>query len=150
MANLKEASTLRDKERNEICEVFQLFDNVGDGRIAPEQLADVLRCLDLNPLASDVERFKQIKVRLSIEDFCHEYTALRNRRAPVYEDFVEGLRAFDHEGNGFVRTAELRSVLCYLGDRLKMEEAEEIVSLRDENGKIDYEKLVKDLMTTAF
>lgn len=42
------------------------------------------------------------------------------------EDFIEGLKVFDKEGNGFINSAELRHVLTSLGKQVGSDTADSV------------------------
>lgn len=44
------------------------------------------------------------------------------RSGDTANDFIEGLRHFDKDGNGFISSAELRHLLSTLGEKLSDDE----------------------------
>lgn len=46
----------------------------------------------------------------------------KSRSADTAEDFIEGLRHFDKDGNGYISSAELRHLLTTLGEKLTDDE----------------------------
>jgi len=54
--------------------------------------------------------------RVSFEEFLPIFLSCQNKKEQgTMEDFIEGLRVFDKDGNGFINSAELRHVLTSLG-----------------------------------
>jgi myosin light chain 6 len=55
--------------------------------------------------------------RVSFEEFLPIYLSSQGKKEEgSMEDFIEGLKVFDKEGNGFINSAELRHVLTSLGE----------------------------------
>merc|ERR1712192_387039 len=133
-------------------EVFQLFDTKGDGLIQVTQVGDVLRALGQNPTEGDVKKLVQStnskggsEARVTFETFLPLLQAVSGKKiTDTVDDFVEGLRHFDKEGNGRISAIELRQLLTGLGEKMSEEEVEQLIhGKEDSQGNINYEEFVK-------
>jgi myosin light chain 6 len=139
-------------------EVFNLFDDVGDGKIDAIQIGTVARALGLKPTQAQVTKaagaeYKRAgEKRFSLEEFLPIYEQLqKEKEVGTFADFMEGLRVFDKEECGKIMVAELRHALLALGERLTVEEADEIVSgIEDSDGNVNYESFIKKVMAGPF
>jgi len=139
-------------------EVFNLFDDIGDGKIDGTQIGTVARALGLKPTqeqvtkAAGAEYKRSGEKRFSLEEFLPIYEQLKKEKeVGSFADFMEGLRVFDKEENGKILVAELRHALLALGERLTVEEADEIVAgVEDAEGMVGYESFIKRVMAGPF
>jgi len=136
-------------------EAFGLFDRVGDNKVAYNQIADIMRALGQNPTNKDVTKIlgnpsadDMAQKRIEFEQFLPMLQTIVNAPKVGFEDYVEGLRVFDKEGNGTVMGAELRIVLCTLGEKMSEAEIDQLMAgQEDENGCVNYEAFVKHIMS---
>jgi len=136
----------------EFQETFMLFDTKGDGMIPSNQVGDVLRALGQNPTESEVRRLVQDQRndgRISFETFLPILQAVSSKPIKdTVDDFVEGLRHFDKDGNGFISSAELRHMLTSLGEKMSEEDVEALIhGQEDSSGNINYEEFVKMVLS---
>ncbi|CAG7676560.1 unnamed protein product, partial [Allacma fusca] len=134
----------------EFMETYQLFDTKGDGKVQVNQVGDLLRALGQNPTEGDIQKLTQQhkpEDRITLETFIPIYYAISNNKTRSHttaDDFIEGLRQFDVEGNGYFSSVELRHLLTSLGEKMTDEEVEQLlVGQEDAQGNIHYEELVR-------
>jgi len=118
--------------------------------IPASQVGEVLRALGQNPTEADVRRLTQqsnqkTEGRVSFETFLPILQAVSAKKiTDTVDDFIEGLRHFDKDGNGFISSAELRHMLTSLGEKMTEEEVESLIhGQEDSQGNINYEEFVK-------
>jgi len=136
-------------------EAFGLFDRVGDSQVAFNQVADICRALGQNPTNKEVAAIlgnptadDMANKRINFDAFLPMLKAVDSAPKGTYDDYVEGLRVFDKEGNGTVMGAELRIVLSTLGEKMSEKEIDELMAgQEDENGSVHYEAFVKHIMS---
>uniref|UniRef100_UPI0037E86B02 myosin light chain 1, skeletal muscle isoform n=1 Tax=Semicossyphus pulcher TaxID=241346 RepID=UPI0037E86B02 len=137
-------------------EAFGLFDRVGDNKVAYNQIADIMRALGQNPTNKEVAKLLGMPTaddmntkRVEFEGFLPMLqTIINSPNKAGFDDYVEGLRVFDKEGNGTVMGAELRIVLSTLGEKMTEVEIDALMAgQEDENGCVNYEAFVKHIMS---
>ena len=100
--------------------VFSLYDDRGDNQIPKHYLGEALRALGLNPTEAEI-RLLLVDLnrveRLSMQQFQVIFERLNRQKDYVVpaEEFIDGLRVFDKDGNGLIPATELRHLLTTLG-----------------------------------
>ncbi|XP_050548662.1 myosin-2 essential light chain-like isoform X3 [Daktulosphaira vitifoliae] len=149
---MSKTASYSDEHLSEMQEAFQLFDIRGDNKIHISQIGNALRALGQNPTESDVNKFTQqhkADERITFEVFLPIYQAIsKNRSSNTADDFNEGLRHFDKDGNGYISSAELRHLLTSLGEKLTDDEVEQLLAgQEDSQGNVSYEEFVNMVMS---
>ncbi|KAF9274623.1 hypothetical protein BGZ68_000484 [Mortierella alpina] len=149
-------ASISEEQISEFKEGFGLFDRKGNGTIEAGSLGDLLRALGQNPTQSEVRELiaqadptgsnvinfeKFLEVLMRPDGF---------KPAGTYQEFINGFKVFDKEGNGYISVGELRYVLTNLGEKLSDPEVDELLKgvEVDKGSKVNYEDFVKMILSS--
>ncbi|XP_060577306.1 neo-calmodulin-like isoform X7 [Ruditapes philippinarum] len=141
--------------REEIRELFRLFDTNNDKSISAQELGKAMRFLGMSPTQQEVsDAMRTLDVngngRIEFQEF---YAFMQQEMAKVNDEnysqreevIRSAFRTFDKDGNGYIDAKELRVAMKKLGECLTDKELEDMMKQADVDGdgKINYEEFVK-------
>jgi calmodulin len=136
--------------KEQIEDVFKLFDKKKQGYLEPDQFGMVIRALGKNPTQDQMEKILAdvAKEQITIDVV---KTTLRDKSLKAPQDQEKAMRdafqALDRDGRGVIQQTELKQILGNLGDALTAQEVNSLMRdlKADSGGGIDYNALVDQL-----
>jgi len=151
-------SNFTDEQVNEFKDLFTLFDRSGEEKIAFHDVGEAMRAFGYTPTNEEVHKIldspskDEMKSRfVTFNEFLPMLAQVGKVKRSGYDQFIDGLKMFDKEGNGTLLGAEMRHVLCSMGEKLTEEEAEMVMAgQEDGNGFINYESFVDSIVNKNY
>ncbi|XP_028138422.1 myosin light chain alkali-like [Diabrotica virgifera virgifera] len=120
----------------------------GDGKLDGSNLGKFMYCMGINPSLEYLKGAgmteKEGEKKLTLDECLNAYAELKKsiKDFGCYEDFIECLKLYDKNENGFMLVGELSHSLLTLGEKLNDAEVDEVFEqcLDEENddGEIPY------------
>ncbi|KAF9361428.1 hypothetical protein BGX34_007138 [Mortierella sp. NVP85] len=137
-------------------EGFSLFDRKGNGTIESSALGDLLRALGQNPTQAQVQALiteadPSGSGIINFDTFLKVLTRPDGfKAAGTKQDFINGFKVFDKEGNGHITVGEMRYVLTNLGEKLTDAEVDELLKgvEVDKSGRVNYTDFVNMILAS--
>jgi len=145
-------------KKEEAKDVFILYDDEGDNKIDGTQIGNVIRALGLKPTNAQVTKaagkeYKKLgEKRLTFEEFFPIYEQVSKEKSEgTMADYMECLKVFDKDESGKIFGAELRHALLSLGERLLIEDVDELLNgVEDGEGQVNYKSFIEKVMAGPF
>merc|ERR1712212_1307333 len=141
-------------------DAFIIFDEAYEGNdVDAFYVPDILRALGCNCTNATCGAAGAAAAlgekRVTFEEFLPIWANVRAdlKDTGCEEDYIEGLKVFDKDGEGKVPMAEVQNVLCSLGEKLDQKEAYDLFNLlgitEDEDGMISYMEFIDKLIAAT-
>lgn len=140
--------SLNEETISEYKATFDLFDKDRDGRITPQELAEMIQKLGqkVNELEV-VEMIQEVDLDGNGSVDFKEFLGLMVRKmkdTEIDDELLETFKVFDVDGNGFITADELRKIILTIGDDVSTDDVEDMIreADKDADGKISFEDFV--------
>lgn len=140
-----------DEEKEEMTDLFKLFDKDEDGKIDIDELASCVRAMGLNPSEPEVEEIKKKAgggPQVGVEAF---FTVMDGHgiKNDTEDMIIEAFKIFDNQGKGKIPLSELVAIYTNMGEKFSEEEAAQLraVAPVDDKNMVDYVEFVKMQMS---
>ncbi|CAF1275886.1 unnamed protein product [Adineta steineri] len=146
---ITELECYSNEQLNNYQEIFSFFDRYNTGEIYLNELGLIIRSIGFDPSEIKVKEIQEEYIqngldKINFQQFLQILISFTNEIDDEI-DIIEAFRIFDKEGQGFIIKEELLHIMTHLGEKLSIEEAEEMMNDADIycDGKIRYEEFVK-------
>lgn len=140
---------LTEEKIEEFKEAFEIFDKEHQGYITMKELGNMMKQLGQVPSETEIQdMINEVDVdgngNIDFKEFLG-LMARKMRDTDTEEELIEAFKVFDRDGNGLISSAELKHVMCSLGEKISDEEVDEMVKEADIDGDgfINYEEFVR-------
>ncbi|XP_063429137.1 neo-calmodulin-like isoform X1 [Mytilus trossulus] len=144
------ASSLGQAEKDEIRDMYDLYDTEKAGKLPQDDYATIVRGMGHNPSEKELqEMFQSTRPdragMVDYSDFLDAYAKHFNTRKNEEREIRQAFRVFDRNEEGMIDANELKQIVTTRGERLSESEAKSLIKEAevDSQGKIDYEDLTK-------
>ncbi|ODM97096.1 Myosin light chain alkali [Orchesella cincta] len=112
---------------------FSIYDMDGSNTVDACRLGDLLRALELTPTLKTISKLggttRRGEKMLKIEEFLPIYAdAKKDKDVGQLDDYIEVLKLYDKEGNGYISANQLSHLLLGYGEKLDHDEVLEIMN----------------------
>ena len=139
---------LSEDKMSEFKEAFEIFDKDRDGYITTKELGDIMKNLGQSPSEAELQdMINEVDLDGNGTIDFKEFLGLMARKmkeSDNEEEIIEAFKVFDRDGNGLISSDELLHVLNSLGEKLTIEEVDDLIKDADldRDGYINYEEFV--------
>nr|QGQ62245.1 Troponin C [Demodex brevis] len=149
------ADDLTKEQVQMLRKAFDMFDREKKGYIACNMVSTILRTLGQTFEESDLQQLiVEIDADGSGQLEFDEFLTLTARflveedAEAMQEELREAFRLYDKEGNGYIKTSDLREILRALDDKLTADELDEMIAEIDTDGSgtVDFDEFM-EMMT---